>query len=179
MNSTRTIDCVGIVVCVVCTAVVMFVGFKPVWDEQAVAARQTDLLEQQRAEVKRLATSLTTMREQFSDTERAVQANALRLEGVDRLNHRLSRITALATECGLVIEQVEPNASVPTTHYVRVPVRVSGEGGFHAVRSFLHELHGRLPDFAVSSFDLLGQPGQAHKEPQFRFLLDWYAAPRG
>ncbi len=175
MKSIRLSDGIGLGVCIALSGVVCLFGFLPILHQQEELLQMRSHLQQKRQETRDLSQSLIAMRRKYSKSQRAVQTDALRLEGVNRLNHRINRITQLATNCGLQIDQIGPGGATSTPHYVRVPIDMSGRGGYQATGAFLHQLHEDLADIEVASFDLTGRPARAHHPAVFRMQLSWYA----
>lgn len=177
MNLKKT-DLYGWVVCVLLTLFVASVGFWPMLERRAETSQQREALAVKREETRQLGVTLATMRHRLTDVERAAAEQPLQLEPVDRLNHRLGRLTALADRAGLEIDEINPGEAVVGEHYVTVPITVSGRGSYDAARSFLAALHGGVADLSVAGMNLAGVTSGVEADPSFAFELRWYASPR-
>lgn len=177
----RTIDAAALLTCAALSAGVFFAGLKPLLDTRAVMAQQRQQLAAQHEAASTSSALLLALRQQLSQTERAVQSDPLRLKPVDALNQRVAEITQLAQSGGLQIEKVRPSASVAGEHYQTVKIELAGAGSFQASSQFIHALHQNLPDIAVESLALEGRPVRPGQPaaPGFRLELCWYAAPPG
>ena len=179
LSDLRIVDLAGLALCAALTLAGFFAGFQPILQRHA---RQQSRQQQLTAKEQRAASlerTVRKLRQQLTRTERAVANNALKLAPLAALNRRLSRITALAQDCGLEIERVRPDSAVPGDHYHTVPIQLVGRGAYGASATFLHRLHDKLPDMAVASLAVNGQPGQpdADAPATFNFDLLWHAAP--
>lgn len=175
---TAAVDLAGLGVCLLITVSAFLVGFRPILNQRAEIAEQQGELLDQREEADRLIVSLTQMRQRFRETQLQVEANAIRLESTDFLNRRLAEITVLATRSGLEIDEIKPGQGLPSEHYVRVPIHLTGRGRYPSSSAFLHGLHDQLPDISVRSLKLSSPSPARHAEPEFTFELLWYAAPK-
>jgi Tfp pilus assembly protein PilO len=132
-----------------------------------------------RQEERSLEARLGTARQALAEAD-------IRLEPLSNLNRRLTKLTDLATECGLVIEGVEPGKTVAGAAYGRTTIRLTGRGSFHEASRFINRVQTTLRDTAVTSVDLTGQPGagrgpvaQAGVPAGFTLDLVWHTAPAG
>lgn len=172
----RTIDAVGLGAVVALTAAVFYVGLDPIlaqYRQQKVERRQ---LETQRVEANTLAANLQEMRRRLSRTEAELAKHELQLEPVGALNRRVAELTAMASACGLKIDEIRPGTSIVQEHHHCVPVKIAGRGSYRDAATFLGRLHERVPDVTAASLTLQGQPNTA-APPTFELQLVWYAAP--
>lgn len=172
-SALRLIDAGGLGVCLALSAALYFVAVRPVLDEQVQRAAQAAELTEQKREAADLAAALADRRQTLMQTERQVAERSLKLMPLARLNHRLATVTSLANDCGLSLDRIEPGQSVPSTHYVSVPINLSGRGTYLATTQFLERMHEQWPDLAVASLDLRGS---ARGESDFVLQLLWFAA---
>lgn len=122
-----------------------------------------------------MSMALRRARDRLEGLRAELERSPLRLEPVSRLNQRLARITALATEQGLGLDQVAPGNQSSGADAVVVEMRLVGRGGFEEARAFLARLHAEFADMAVSEFHLGGTPAQPDSGT-FLLNLAWYAA---
>jgi hypothetical protein len=111
--------------------------------------------------------------------QQALVNSPVRLEPYTQVNARLASLTNLAIDSELRVDQVQPGNVSIGRRFATLPIRISGYGSFPTVVQFIHELHRRHDDTAVSSFLIRRQqsPGAAHAT--FECGLTWYAAPTG
>ena len=178
-NTNRLIDVAGAAVCVLITAAVFFTGLYPVLERREQMQREHQQLNTKRQRAQRLDSAATRLSHHMTRLREAAAKHELRLAPLDRLNHRLSRITVLATDAGLHIERLQPGQRVAGDHYQTVPIKVSGQGAFSDSSAFLRRLHRTMPDVAVAGVRVAGRPDKAPPKasPTFAFDLLWYAAP--
>jgi Tfp pilus assembly protein PilO len=174
----RVIDGAGLAALVLLSAMMFFVGVRPMLQQQAAYRDRMNQLLSERQRASDLTGSLNEMRHQLMTTEQAIASYPLRLEPLSHLNQRLSQITELASASGLEVTQLEPREGVAGAHYITVPIRVVGQGSFQTSTRFLHRLYEQLPDTAVAAVDLSGRPGASAMPATFAFDLLWYAAPQ-
>lgn len=177
MTTLRKIDMAGAGACVAITALgYVFVAEPMVERATAREAAQAQLAEQ-RALAEEAEASLVQLRKDVSQLEQAVEAEPLSLQPLDRLNARLAQIAATAAEAGVELDQLEPGRPAADRHYMTVPIRVAGKGGYAASSRFVHQLHEQMPDTAVASVDLNGRARGRATAGAFRLELVWHAAP--
>lgn len=176
-KALRLIDAGGLAACLVVTALVFVVGVRPMLKQGAELQQTQAQLAAQRSRAEESSRSLALLREQAAAIEQAVNQNPLRLQPLDQLNARLSLITATAADHGVEVERLEPGAPSRQAHFVTVPIRVGGRGGYVELTRFLHALHTAAPDTAIASVDLRGQPRTAGGPAMFDLELVWHAAP--
>ena len=179
-SSVRMIDAAGVAACLIVTAAVFALGVQPMIRREADLRQMRTRVAAEQARADELSRSLADVRRQVTAIERAVHNNPLRLHPRDHLNARLSLITSAAAEYGIEIDRLEPGRPTARAHFVTVPIRVGGRGGYVELTRFLHQLHRSAPDTAVASIDLRGQPGiptPGAAAATFSLELIWHAAP--
>jgi len=171
------IDAAGVAVCLALSAAVYAVAVRPVLDERAARRQQAVELREREQKASELGATLANRRQTLAQTEQQVATRSLKLHPLAQLNRRLADLTQMSDACELSLDQVEPGTQEPGTHYVSVPIRVTGRGTYTSTTQFLARLHERWPDLAVASLDLSGNPRMAQDQPRFTIQLLWYAAP--
>lgn len=173
----RKIDAAAVAVLLAITAAGYVVGVQPiVARENEIAARRAELEAAKTAayEATRL---LQQVRGRIAAAERMLAENPMRLQPAHRLNARLAEITAAAVRHGLQIDQLGPGRATSSEYYVTVPIRVTGRSSYAGATRFLHEVRAAMPDLAVASMDLTGDPRSSQAEPKFVLSLVWHASP--
>ena len=173
------IDALGIGGAAVITAVAVAVGMGPTFLSQ-------------RPSRERQAADLTRLKQEAAVLDRDTEAarthiarlteqvkEAVPLRPADRVNDRLREITALAKTHSITLNQVTPAKAEAEAKYRLVPIKVTGAAPYGAVSRFIHELHEKFRDTAVTSFDLKAPPSDNPPKADFTLNLAWYAAPAG
>lgn len=173
-----SIDIAGVVVCLLLTAVVYFVGFKPMLDREADDMAQRDALRQQQQQLDQTTATLTVMRGNLVKFRHAIKESAIQLQSSANLNRRVGEITELASRCGLAVHEIQPGTISSGERYDTVPIQLGGQGTYQNCARFLSELHDAFPDTGVSSLEMTGNPSSPATPAMFRLALTWYAAPQ-
>ena len=170
------LDAVGIAVCLAATLAAYLGGARPlVRDYQRVLAQQEQLrTEQEHAD--KLENALTALREQLQTVRRTLNKSTLRLKPLSNLNLHVARISALAAQNGLQIDDIQTSPAQARTHYEVVPVHLAGSGTYRTCTAFLNHLRQTLPDTSVASFGLTTTAGKPSGGGTFRVDLQWHAA---
>lgn len=146
--------------------------------EQARAERQSReaaLVEQQRrlselsSQRQVLSAEIQRLRKQLSDRVDLLPRS--------RMNERLARLTELATECGLTIDELSPKDWIARGALAEVPINATLRGDFADIARFMNALHDRTPDVDVRSFDIGGTPSRGSEDIRAALVLAWYADP--
>jgi Tfp pilus assembly protein PilO len=142
--------------------------------QQQAALRQE--LASHRQEAASLAARVALARKDLASARQALEASPVKLEAPDAINHRVERVTALASGCGLSIDEVRPGAPSESPHFAVVPIHVAGSGAYPACAMFLHHLHQAFPDMAVRSLEA-HNPAAGAPAPSLAVTLEliWYA----
>ncbi|MBU6413477.1 MAG: type 4a pilus biogenesis protein PilO [Planctomycetes bacterium] len=173
------VDIAGGLFCVAVTGVAYFTAIAP------NATRREEQVRQQ-AEILELRTQLdqTTkfqrqLTAQLAARHSDLEKTAIQLEPATSVNQRVSSLTTLAAQVGIVLDAVEPGSQNDASDFSRVPIKLSGKGTYAASATFLSQLKERFPDTAVSSMRLNSNPAAPSSVPTVWFDLVWYAAPAG
>lgn len=126
-----------------------------------------------------LERTLSETRSRTDDAVRRLDESRGRLGGVENRNQRLTGLTALADECGLRIDRMEPSEVTREGLYLTMAIRMEGEGAYPACARYLHLLLERFSDVNARAFMLEAVPGEAERPARFGFDLVWYADPAG
>ncbi|MCC6682984.1 MAG: type 4a pilus biogenesis protein PilO [Phycisphaeraceae bacterium] len=173
----RMIDLTAAAVCLLLTGGVYAVAVKPMLDEMSAGKQQQRELTEREQKADEMSTTLAKMRDTLLQTECTLDSQALKLEPLSQLNRRVAQFTALADACNLQLDQIEPSAAMAGTHYMTVPIHMTGRGGYVDATNFLKRLRQQWPDLAVASLDLTGNPRNRGDQPRFTFELIWFASP--
>ena len=159
------------------TAAVYVAGAQPLIGARSEAARQEKVVETRRGEADDAARKLAGTATRLANVSRLISENAVTLQTLDRTNARVAELTDLATERRLEINEIKPGEPLPTSRYVRVPIRMTGSGSFLSCALFMHELRTRFGDTGLTAFDLTGDASSSGDAIRFTFDLTWYTAP--
>ena len=132
-------------------------------------------LSARRQKAEELNTNLVGAKAQLAALQGELTASPLHLSPESKINQRLAAINELATENGLVFQQIKPGTSADANHFRVMPIHVEGTGTYPTCTAFLHALRDSFPDTAVSSLDATAQPGNATSTGiVFHMELSWY-----
>ena len=171
----------GVAVCAAVSAGAYLAGIEPALARRAEAAANTAELQTRRENAAQLAGTLAATRRKLAETNRELAGLTLRLESAATLNSRLARLSDLAIEAGLTLDEVQPGTPADGAHYQTVPIRIVGAGTYPACAAFLRRLRERFPDTSVRSFELASSNPLRHggRDPipaVFRVELTWHTA---
>ncbi|MBI1367841.1 MAG: type 4a pilus biogenesis protein PilO [Planctomycetes bacterium] len=171
------IDAAALGACLLLTGAVYFVGLKPMLDRETERASQQERLIDLHSQSAQLATHLNDSRATLTRMRKKIEDSAIQLQSTAHLNKRLADVTALATECGLQVNEIQPGSITRGERYETVPINLAGTGYYSACANFLHRLQAAFPDTGVSAFEMTGKPADPKQPAGFTFNLIWYAAP--
>lgn len=165
----------------VCAAVSLVLWFtvlsSALQQRDARHARAKELTER-RHKAGEVGGALTAVRRKADAVEKALKKTAIRLEPAALVNDRLAKLTDLANECGLSVDEVQPGHTTDGAHYQTVALKLAGSGTFPACAKFLHKLHDGFPDTRVYTMETSNtSPNPLVPQVAFRVDLLWYAAP--
>ncbi len=171
------VDAAGACAVAVLTAIAYFIILAPIARNRTALAAVRSELTQTRKKASDMRGVEATINAELARVREEIETSPVRLEASDRLNRRLARLMALATEAGLVIHGTRAGDIVAGARFDLVPIEVSGSGAYSSCGRFLNRLYTNLTDVEVLGFDISGQPASPAAPVTFRFDLSWYAAP--
>ena len=168
----------GAGVCFVVSLLVWFTLFSSALQQRQARIAKNNELVARRHKAGEIASSLNSVRKKSAAVDQALQQIAVRLEPAKLVNDRLARLTDLANECGLSVDEVQPGQTTDGPHYQSFALKLAGSGSYPACTRFLHRLHDTFPDTAVRAMDTSNNsPNPIVPVVSFRVDLVWYAAP--
>ena len=171
------IDLIGAAVLVVLTSVFVMGPVRGALRQRAVAKVRRAELASQEGRLAHADRVLTAVKKDQGAVEAQLAQSALHLEPSANVNNRLARISELAIEAGLQIDEIKPGAPAMGEHYETVPIFLAGNGTYRQCAVFLRHLRQALPDTSAESLELSGNAGAPAATGMFRFNLHWHAAP--
>ncbi|MDH3583144.1 MAG: type 4a pilus biogenesis protein PilO [Phycisphaerae bacterium] len=172
------VDVAGLVVCGLISLGFYFVSFQPILKLKAERVSAQAELKRLHLEADQRTATLTRLRDHLAKIQQAVKTTAVQLQPVSHLNQRVSEVTALAAECGLKVDKIQPGNTRRSERFEMVPIQMAGIGSYASAARFLHRLHGTFRDTGLASFQLNASPEAAEGRTTFNLQLTWYAAPR-
>jgi Tfp pilus assembly protein PilO len=172
------VDAVGVGVLVALTAVVYVCGYYPLMRSHQEYQDKRAALVAQREQSARLETTLQGLQKRLAAVTQSLSSSSLSLKPAANLNNQLAQISALATGCGLAIDDVRTEPAVAETHSDAFPVTLAGDGTYRACTVFLSRMRATFQDTTVVSLDLTGNGGDPSGIGKFNFRLRWHAAPK-
>jgi Tfp pilus assembly protein PilO len=173
MNEWR-LDAIGVSVFIALTLLAYVLQFEPVMRDQDALRLGNAELTEKREQSSRLQTTIRNLNTQMDDHQDA-QKKELKLQAPSEINDRLSALSTLASDNGLLVEAVEPGEGASGRRFSTVPIRMNGRGTYPQFVKFIHALRSELPDTAVTDISIGGGGGSA--AATFTINLLWYAAP--
>jgi Tfp pilus assembly protein PilO len=165
----------GIAAMVVLTGLTYFAEIAPIMhDREAHTQSAAELVNKQQT-LQHLQGFIRTAQQQIKTLDDQ-KASELKLQPAEQINDRISMISSIATDQGLVLESTEPGNAVSQPRYSTLVIHVNGHGGFKQIEKFLQQMHQQLPDVAVNDVGLAG--GAEGAPVNFRLSMVWYAAPQ-
>jgi|WetSurMetagenome_2_1015567.scaffolds.fasta_scaffold135875_3 hypothetical protein len=172
------IDLAGAGALAALTAVVALGGVLPLAAQHREYLALQDELAAQRDQAAKLDVTMEAVRLKLETSRRAVTHSPMHLEPASIINRRLTEVSALAGETGLVIDDIRPDRPMPGTHCETIPISVAGSGTYRTCTLFLSRLRQTMPDTSVSVVELAASSLDATGASKFRLDLRWHAAPR-
>jgi Tfp pilus assembly protein PilO len=173
------IDGLGVAIGAVLAAVWYFAGLEPLSQARADRRSALSTLEERSREASGLSATKSEQERALAATRASLENGVVRLDSAEKINDRVGRLTELARETGLRLDQIKPGAGTASTRFTTVPIRVSGTGRYPGFSEFLHRLHSQFPDIGLATLNLIGEPEMGDRDARFAFDLVWYAAPEG
>lgn len=170
------IDAGALLLALAAAAATYFLGVAPAVRARAQERAKQEALGPQEELRNQSVLALQQAVKRLDAAHQELDASPLRLEPVSQVNHRLVRITELAADTGLGLDQMTPGAQTPSEDAVVVELRLTGRGDFPESLLFLARLHSDFADMAVTGFRLSGNSGAPGARGTFAFDLAWYAA---
>jgi hypothetical protein len=157
--------------------VVYLIEIGPLYTRYCDRHMRVTQLAQQVNRGRELDATVKRTRDAATDVRHFLTSRSIVLEPRARLNDRLTAICALADECGLVPEGIEPQRQAVEPMFTKVTLRLSGHGGYENCVRFLDRLRNEMPNNTVASIELSASPSAAEPVVSFSFQIIWHAAP--
>lgn len=171
------LDAAGAAALVVLTAAAWFLGADPLrCSHEAWQDEKADLATQQEQAAK-LDASLVALQRRLEDARKARANGGLQLRSAASVNSQLMQISALATDCGLTIDDVRADRPQPGPYFDTIPIDLAGAGTYRACTVFLSRLGQKFADTTVLSLRLSADTGNPSATGKFAFRIQWHAAP--
>ena len=172
------VDMAALAVIIACAMALYWFGVRPaIQANERSAAQQSQLRDQRR--------NLALMNSRAAEGQKALDGVRtelakfpVQLEPAGNVNSRIGRLTELANDHGLKVDEIEPASATYGRDYGSVPIRLNGNGGYKAWTAFLHDLSKSFPDTSVDSFQLSGKPDTPAAPMEFRVNLIWFVSPQ-
>ena len=169
------IHAAGAAVCLALTAGVYLAGVEPLLSRQDDYAAEGKALDAEQDRADRLQQTLKTLQAHLAEVQRQAAEGTLRLQPLAKAPLHVAEISQLASDSGLVIDDIQTAAPVAGEFAVAVPVHLSGTGTYTACTLFLARLRRALPETCVLSFTLSDRGRQATSPAAFEMDLRWHA----
>lgn len=167
----------GVLVMLALTAVVYLFEISPLYSHYRDRHMRVAQLAEQVNRTRELDATLKRTRNSVSEVQAFLKDHGITLESRSRLNDRLTAIIALATECGLVPEGIEPQRQSAEPLFTTIALRLSGRGSYPNCVRFLEKLRRDMPHNTIAGIELSAAPSGKDAEVAFNLQLIWHAAP--
>jgi len=168
----------GAGVCAAISIILWFVVLSSALQQREVRRFNAAELSSRRQKAGEVAGALATLRRKSDAVEKSLRKTAIRLEPAGLVNDRLAKLTDLAHESGLSVDEVQPGRTTDGPHYQTVVLKLAGSGSYPACAKFLHKLHDSFPDTGIRTMETSNtSPNPLSPQVAFRVDLLWYAAP--
>jgi len=150
----------------------------PVWlvvDQRGRADEARAELVQEQAQVGRAERALSAARSNLAEVNEQLAQWPVQLRPTSAVNTKLARLSALAGECGVLIDEVEPGEGTPAEHYQSVPVQLTGQSSYRQCAVFFRQLRRDMPDMGVRGFEITGNAADPGAPGVLAVELVWYA----
>jgi len=132
---------------------------------QAVAEASQAVLELEQQEQR--------SRQEVEQASAQLESVSVKLVSIDERNSRLAELTALATDAGLVVDEVAPGEPGKGELFEMVTIRLRGRGAYSDLAGFMHRLSAEHPDTEIRTF----RTARSGNEGAFEMRLVWRALP--
>ena len=170
------VDLAGAAVCALLVLLGYLIGIRPLVVRRKEMAAQEAALDDRYRDAAKLAGTVTALKKRLAGVKKELAESPVKLQPANRINERIARVADLAADCGMKIDEIQPDKSFSTPRFQTVPIRVVGSGNFKACVKLLRTFRDAFPDTAISSFELKGNPRQPAAPARFQVELLWYAA---
>ncbi|MDD4891469.1 MAG: type 4a pilus biogenesis protein PilO [Phycisphaerae bacterium] len=180
MNLRRNwkIDGAAVAMIVAAAGLFYWLGVSPVVSLREQRTAQQSQLDAQKRTVAQNAARLNEVKQALASTRKTFDDLAVHLEPAANINTRISRLTELAGQNKLKIDEVHPAEPVYGPDYGSVPIVLDGSGTFGTWAAFLRDLAKSFPDTAVDTFQLTRKSDELSSPVQFHVNLVWYVSPQ-
>jgi Tfp pilus assembly protein PilO len=171
------IDCAGVAACLLLSGAGYLVGVRPL-----LAVREQRVVQQQslRTAVEQassLVTSTRALRAQLTNAQNALAKIEIALQPATSINERVAELTALAGECHIEMQAIQPGTISNGNRFAQIPIQISANGTYRSAAQFLHRLRERFPDTAVHTFEMAATPEDPTATASINVQLLWYVQP--
>lgn len=145
-------------------------------DRQAAARAEAATRQEQRANA--VTASIREASVALEQVRAKLAESPLQLRPLGALNERVAGLVTIASECGLIVQDVRPGDVGKTRKFASVPIHLAGQGSYPNVTRFLQRLHRDLPDVGVGNLKLTGAPEDAAIAARYELDVRWIALPQ-
>lgn len=175
------IDAAALAILLSATAFLAAAVVLPVFRARTQQEQLLERLDAARYSTENTTETITDFQRRIKITSAQIAESGFKPQGIDALNQRLARLTAISESNGLTIEGINPGPVSPTS--LSVPIKLSGTCHARACHDFLRALREEYPDTAVTAFALVAPSSENDRPPdstaasRFSMQLLWFTAP--
>jgi len=167
-------DSIGVAVFVALTGLAYVLQFEPAMRDREALRLGTETLADKREQIGKLQSTMHNMNGQIASLQTALDSE-LKLLPPSQINDRLSSVSTLAADHGLIVEAIEPGETSSAQRFSTIPIRITGRGTYPQLAKFIHALRSELPDISVTDISISG--GGTGVAATVSLNLLWYAGP--
>lgn len=180
LDRSWKVDAAGLLLLGVLSLGGYYAGLGPYLGAKLDKARHDLALSEARGARDEAKSNAESFARQLAEKREMTKSVEIQLESVQERHTHVGKISRLAADSNLMLDQVSPaNAEVieGVQAVVRVPVTLGGKGSYEHISDFLHRLHEEFRDTSVASVRLLAEPGSEGQVAVFSVTLMWFAKP--
>lgn len=175
----KTADMIGAGLIVAVASGLYIAGVRPLQQAYAdTVSLKTDLWLSKNKLAEREVSEERTTSTADSLTERLERLD-VRLLGLEQMNARLSRLTAIAEDAGMKLEGVRPGADAESDRYRAIEITLIGRVDYVQAGNFLQLLREELADIGLSSIRYERIMEGETPSGRLHLTMIWYASPAG
>jgi hypothetical protein len=165
----------AVAACAALTAGAYAIGVRPLLAERDHQVEQRRALDERRATASDLGATLAAVQRDLEQAKRELEQTPVRLQPAALVNQRLAAIAAVATDCGVALDEMRPGSPADAAHFQTVPIRVVGSGRYPDCAKFLRKLREKFGDMGVRTFTATNStPTQVDATAVFSAELVWF-----
>ena len=176
LNPRTRIHLPAVGVCVLLTAIAYAAGIRPQLAAAVRHADQADVIAEHDKKNQAMQATLDRLRQKWDSRAMDLGDHPPSLRPAAQLNQHLAAITDIASQAGVNVHRIQPDAPTHAHLYDVIPIRVAGTGTYRSSALFVMELHRRCPNTGITRMNLVSRNHQHGDQVEFDLGLAWYTS---